>query len=104
MAFLPELGHVTREAIASLCGVAPMVCESGAYKGRAAIQGGRFFIRNLLYLGILSTIRYSKKMGDYYALLRARGKVAKVALVACMRRLLVRLNRMMKKQQAWNLA
>lgn len=102
LAFLPELGHASRGQIASLSGVAPMVCESGMSKGRTSIQGGRQAIRNVLYMGILSTIRWSKTFANYYETLKTRRGSAKVALVACMRRLLIRLNCMMKNQQAWN--
>lgn len=101
LAFLPELGQASREEIASLVGVAPMVCESGNYRGKAMIQGGRSWVREALYMSILSSIRYSNKIGQIYERLKSKGKASKVAMVACMRKLLIILNVMIKNNQAW---
>jgi transposase len=101
LAFLPELGKVSREEIAALVGVAPMVCESGNYRAKAQITGGRSLVRKVLYMGILSSIRWSKHFEKRYLKLINKGKAAKLAIVACMRCLLICLNNMIKNQEAW---
>ena len=101
LAFLPELGHCSRQQIAALVGVAPMAAESGAWRGRRQIRGGRAVVRRVLYMAALSAARCHPVLQPYYQQLRAKGKPAKVALVACMRRLLVLLNSLLKTQTPW---
>lgn len=88
LALLPELGHLNRREIAKLTGVAPMNRDSGQGQGKRRIHGGRAAVRVALYMATLSAVRWDPLMKTHYQQLRARGKVAKVALVACMRRLL----------------
>lgn len=102
LAFLPELGHLSRNEIAALCGVAPMTRESGSWKGKSAISGGRECIRNALYMCIMSI--YSHKKGPLYLFIKKlieKGKPFKVAAVAAMRKLIVCLNAMVKNNQEW---
>jgi transposase len=101
LAFLPELGALSRQEIAALVGVAPMAAESGAWRGRRRIRGGRAVVRRVLYMAAVSATRCHPVLGPYYHALRARGKPAKVALVACMRRLLVLLNSLLKTRTPW---
>ena len=89
---LPELGRLDGKAIAKLVGVAPLACDSGRRQGVRSIWGGRAGLRALLYMATLTAVRYEPKLRDFYQSLRARGKAAKVALVAAMRKLLVILN------------
>lgn len=96
LAYLPELGTLSRQQVAALVGVAPMAAESGHWRGRRRIQGGRAALRHVLYMATLTATRCNPVLAPQYRQLRARGKVAKVALVACMRRLLVMLNSMLK--------
>uniref|UniRef100_UPI002EDAFCB6 transposase n=1 Tax=Novilysobacter viscosus TaxID=3098602 RepID=UPI002EDAFCB6 len=89
---LPELGHVDGKAIAKLVGVAPMSRDSGTMSGKRMIWGGRDSVRTALYMAALSAMRYQPRLRDFYQGLRTRGKPAKVAIVAVMRKLLVILN------------
>lgn len=89
---LPELGQLDGKAIAKLVGVAPLACDSGRWQGARRIWGGRACVRNVLYMATLSAIRFEPRLRDFYQSLRARGKPAKVAIVAAMRKLLVILN------------
>ncbi len=101
IAQLPELGTLNRGAIAALVGVAPLARDSGTKRGTRRIWGGRATVRCALYMAALVATRHNPEIGLVYARLRARGKPAKVALVACMRKLLVILNAMMRDQQPW---
>jgi transposase len=101
MAALPELGHLTRREIAALVGVAPLACDSGTLRGQRHCWGGRAHIRAVLYMAAVSATRCNPVLRAMYCRLRAAGKPAKVALVACMRRLITILNAMMKTQQPW---
>ena len=88
LALLPELGTLTRQQIAKLVGVAPMNRDSGQLYGKRRIRGGRAPVRVTLYMATLSAVRWDPTMrAHYYQRLRARGKLGKVALVACMRKL-----------------
>ncbi len=89
---LPELGRLGAKAISALVGVAPMNRESGAWKGRRQITGGRVVVREALYMAALSAIRYEPRLKDFFTSLKAKGKPGKVALVAVMRKMLVILN------------
>lgn len=88
LALLPELGHLDRRQIAKLTGVAPMNRDSGQGQGKRRIRGGRSSVRVALYMATLSAVRWDPVMKAHYQQLRARGKLGKVALVACMRKLL----------------
>jgi transposase len=88
LALLPELGHLDRRQIAKLVGVAPMNRDSGKHRGKRTIYGGRAQMRVALYMATLSAVRWEPELKAHYQQLRARGKVAKVALVACMRKML----------------
>ena len=101
IADLPELGALNRGAIAALVGVAPLAKDSGTKRGTRRIWGGRAAVRSALYMAALAAARHNPVIRLVYARLRARGKAAKVALVACMRKLLVILNAMMRDQQPW---
>lgn len=102
IAEMPELGTIQHKQAASLLGVAPFNNESGTYRGRASIRGGRFTLRHVVYMAALSAMRYNQKMKEFYGRLRKAGKKPKVALVAIMRKLIVILNIMIGKGQAWN--
>lgn len=101
LAELPELGHLDRKKIASLVGVAPFNCDSGKKRGKRSIWGGRASVRNALYMASLSAKRYNKVIKEMYDRLILMGKPAKVALVACMRKLLTILNAMMHAGKSW---
>ena len=102
VAALPELGTLSRKQIAALVGVAPWARDSGTLRGRRAIGGGRGVVRDVLYMAALVGVRRNPVLAAAYAKLRAAGKLPKVALVACMRKLLVILNAMMKSKTAWD--
>ncbi len=88
LGLLPELGHLDRRQIAKLVGVAPMNRDSGQGSGKRSIRAGRSAVRVALYMATLSAVRWDPLMKAHYQQLRARGKLGKVALVACMRKLL----------------
>jgi len=90
--YLPELGRISGKAISSLVGVAPISHDSGTMRGRRSIHGGRAEIRQVLYMAAMSAMRHEPRLRDFYQSLRARGKEAKVAIVAVMRKMLVILN------------
>lgn len=99
---LPELGHLDRREIAALVGVAPFNCDSGKMRGRRSIYGGRGRIRTLLYMAATSAIRWNPVIRTFYEQLKERGKPHKVAMVACMRKMLTILNAMVRDGTAWN--
>ena len=96
LAELPELGHLTRRQIAALVGVAPLARGSGLMRGRRTIWGGRASVRHVLYMATLAAVRVAGQMRQTYRRLRAAGKAAKVALVACMRKLITLLNAILR--------
>ncbi len=98
---LPELGKIGNKEIASLVGVAPRTFESGKTVGKSRIGGGRATVRRALYMAALSAIRYDEKMKKYYQMLRAKGKAAKVALVAIIRKMILCLNSMVKNDRVY---
>jgi transposase len=98
---LPELGSCDRKQIAALVGVAPFSHDSGKMRGRRFIRGGRPAIRSVLYMAALSAIRFNPVIQAFYSRLISSGKQFKVALVACMRKLLIILNAMIRNNQAW---
>ena len=98
---MPELGSLNRRAIAALAGVAPYSRDSGTFRGRRAIWGGRARVRSALYMAALSASRYNPAIKSFYDRLVARGKPKKVALTACMRKLLTILNDMTRRDEYW---
>ena len=101
LAGMPELGQLNRRQISALAGVAPFNRDSGRWQGRRSIYGGRPVVRNALYMAALVGARYNPVLRAFYQRLRAAGKPAKVALTACMRKLLVILNTMLKTGKPW---
>jgi len=91
-AWLPELGTLNRKQVAALTGVAPFACDSGTLRGQRHIWGGRQSVRSAIYMATLVAVRHNPTLRAHYRQLRDRGKAAKVALVACMRKLLVIIN------------
>lgn len=89
---VPELGHLNRRQIAKLMGVAPLNYDSGKLRGQRHVWGGRATVRAVLYMATLSAVRYEPTIKPMYQRLRAAGKAGKVAIVACMRKLIVILN------------
>ncbi len=104
LAELPELGTLTRQEIAALVGIAPINRDSGRRQGKRHIWGGRAPVRTVLYMAALSAKQHNPIIREFYERLLARGKEKKVALVACMRKLLVILNAMVRSQQLWQAA
>ena len=102
LVYLPELGRLNRKEIAALVGVAPFNRDSGHYSGKRRIWGGRAEIRSLLYMATVVAIRYNPPLRAYYQHLREQGKLKKVAIVACMRKLLTCLNAMMRDNTPWH--
>lgn len=102
LAELPELGTLDRKQISALVGVAPFNRDSGSLKGRRSIWGGRAPVRCALYMATLVASRRNSVIRDFYKRLRAKGKLFKVALVACMRKLLTILNSMIKHKSRWS--
>lgn len=103
LAELPELGTLSRQQIAALVGVAPLARDSGRWRGQRQIGGGRAAVRQVLYMAALTAVRSRRSpLHAFYHQLRARGKAFKVALVACMRRLLVILNAMVREGRPWD--
>lgn len=96
LARLPELGSLNRHQAAALAGVAPFNSESGAWRGRRMIAGGRKAVRNALYMATLSAVRFNPLLHAFYHRLRANGKPPKLALTAAMRKLLLALNSALK--------
>ena len=102
IAWLPELGALSAAKVAALVGVAPYDDDSGARSGKRHIAGGRMAVRNLLYMAALVASRRNPVMQRFYERLRARGKPAKVALVAVMHKMLNQLNAMAHTGRAWD--
>jgi transposase len=101
LAELPELGKLNRKQIAALVGVAPFNCDSGKKRGKRAIWGGRAFVRSALYMAALSARRFNPVIKSFYEKLVAAGKPFKVAMTACMRKLLTILNAMLHSGTRW---
>jgi transposase len=102
LAELPELGLLSHKQIASLVGVAPFSRDSGVLRGKRMIWGGRAPVRSALSLSIWSASRWNPVIRLFYNRLRANGKPAKVAQVACMRKLITILNAMVRDGREWN--
>lgn len=101
LANLPELGTLTGKQIAALVGVAPLNRDSGTLRGKRTVWGGRAQIRATLYMAALVAARFNPLIRTFYQRLRAAGKAKKVVLTACMRKLLVILNAMLKHRTPW---
>ena len=99
---LPELGQLDRKKIAALVGVAPFNDDSGRRRGQRRIQGGRASVRQVLYMAAVAASRFNSVIRSFYQRLLASGKKKKVALVACMRKLLTILNAMIRDMQPWH--
>jgi transposase len=98
---LPELGQLNRQQIAKLIGVAPLMRDSGHFRGQRTIGGGRREIRTTLYMLAHNAAMHCPRFKEFFTNLRARGKAHKVAMIACMRKLLVTLNQMIKTNTSW---
>lgn len=101
LASLPELGRLNRRQIAALVGVAPLNCDSGTLRGTRHIWGGRSAVRTALYMATLSAIRCNPDIRTFHTRLREAGKKPKVAITACMRKLLTILNSMLRTNTPW---
>lgn len=102
LATLPELGHLSRQQIAALVGVAPMNRDSGTRRGKRMVWSGRAPVRAVLYLAVLVGRQHNPVLRVFYERLRAAGKPFKVAATACMRKLLTILNAMLHQNRRWN--
>lgn len=102
MSSLPELGKLSSKRIASLVGVIPHPQESGQWKGKSFCYGGRAIVRNALYMAALSAIRFEPVFKAFYTRLIAKGKAKKVAIMACMRKLLTIMNALVKRNEKWD--
>lgn len=98
---LPELGSLNRKEIAALVGVAPINRDSGKLNGKRRIRGGRHRVRTVMFMAMLSSIQCNPVFKRFYERLKAQGKIPKVALIACMRKMIVVLNTMVKNQEPW---
>lgn len=101
-AWLPELGRLKRKPIAALVGVAPFNCDSGTLRGQRHCFGGRAALRSILYMATVSAMRCNPVLKPFYQRMLKAGKPKKVAIVACMRKLLTILNAMVRDNAAWN--
>jgi transposase len=101
LAEAPELGQIEARQIAALAGLAPVTRESGAWRGKATIQGGRRHLRRALYMPTLTAIRRNRDLADLFTRLRAAGKPAKLALVAAMRKLIILANTLLREGREW---
>jgi transposase len=101
LALLPELGRIDGKAVASLAGVAPFARDSGLMRGRRTIWGGRAAVRSALYMATLVATRHNPVIRTFYQRLLAAGKAKKLAITACMRKLLVILNAMLRDGTPW---
>lgn len=102
IAELPELGQLNREQISALVGVAPYACQSGQWTGKRSIRGGRTSLRNTLYMAALSAKQHNPIIKRFAERLQLQGKAAKVITIACLRKLLVILNTMVRTNTHWN--
>jgi transposase len=103
LAYLPEIGSLSRREVAALSGLAPVNRDSGTMKGKRSIQKGRGNIRHALYMPILNAIRNNPVIKKFYLHLKEQGKQGKVALTACMRKLITILNLMIKNGTKWHI-
>jgi len=104
IADLPELGHLDRRRIAALVGIAPLNRDSGLWRGRRTIGGGRPTVRRALYMATMVAIRYNPMIAAFYRRLTAAGRPKKVAIIAAMRKLVTILNAVLRDQRPWQTA
>lgn len=102
MAALPELGSLSHEQVGKLVGVAPLNCDSGKHKGKRITWGGRADVRSMLYMATMSAIRFNAVIKPFYERLLVKGKPKKVAIVACMHKILTILNAIVKSNKPWD--
>lgn len=102
IAELPELGRLSHKEIAALVGVAPRARDSGLFRGKRTLWGGRASVRTALYMSMWSATRWNPVIRPFYERLREKGKPAKVAQAACMRKLLILLNAMVRDHRSWD--
>ncbi len=102
LAQLPELGRINRQQIAALAGLAPWDFQSGQWAGQSRIWGGRMPVRNMLYMAALSAIRFNPIIRKFYQRLESQGKLFKVCITACMRKILVILNTLVRNDCLWS--
>ena len=103
IAELPELGKLNRGEVAKLVGVAPINRDSGTKSGKRFIGGGRGQVRRVLYMATIVTIRHNPTIKAFYVHLKSKGKESKVAIVACMRKLVTILNLLVKSNKIWQI-
>ena len=101
MGYLPELGQLSQREIAKLVGVAPLNRDSGTFKGRRTTWGGRDKVRSALYMAVLTAMRRQPQIKAFYERLVTAGKPKKVAIVACMHKLLTIMNAVIKSGKPW---
>jgi transposase len=101
LAEMPELGSIGRKSVAALAGVAPLNRDSGTMRGRRTVWGGRAGVRQALYMATLSAVRFNPPLKEFYMRLVEAGKPKKVAMVACMRKLLILLNSLLAQHRKW---
>lgn len=101
LAALPELGAIGAKPLSALIGVAPLNRDSGQFRGRRAVWGGRNNVRSVLYMAAMSAIRFNPEIKAFYARLRQSGKSHKLAMTACMRKIIIILNSMIKHHTYW---
>jgi transposase len=99
---LPELGRLNRQEIAALGGLAPWDVKSGKWSGKSRIHGGRHNVRQMLYMAALVAVRWNPVIGKFYQRLLSQGKAFKVAITACMRKILVILNTLVRNDTLWS--
>jgi len=102
LAALPELGTIGSKPLSALIGVAPLNRDSGQFRGKRAVWGGRDNVRSVLYMATMTAIRFNPVISAFYTRLREAGKPHKVAITACMRKIIVTLNSMIKNQTHWH--
>lgn len=102
LAALPELGTINSKPLSALIGVAPLNRDSGQFRGKRAVWGGRDNVRSALYMATMSAIRFNPTISSFYKKLKGAGKPHKVAMTACMRKIIVILNSMIKNKTYWN--
>ena len=102
LSMMPELGTLNRKQCASLVGVAPFNKDSGKFKGKKRIWGGRSQVRKVLYMATISAIRFNIAIKTFYDRLVLKGKPKKVAIAACMRKLITILNSVLKNNRVWD--
>ena len=102
IADLPELGNLNNKQIAALVGLAPFNRDSGALRGRRRIRGGRSSVRTILFMAMLTSIQHNPVIRQMFQRLVAAGKHKKLALTACMRKMIIILNAMLRDGTSWN--